>query len=117
MVAAGTSPLSQRQEAGIRNAMIPVNPLIYWVLWLVSYVIVIIVATKRRRQSGLTDEQILITAGFSLAGVVALVKVLVNVFNYHEDLQSKLDWDGITAISISCTLGITIALKEIKKLF
>ncbi len=96
--------------------MIAINPLIYWLLWLFSYAIVLILAYQRRRQTGFTTEQIIITAGFSLAGVFALLKVLINVANHHEDLQAKLDWDGVTAISISCILGITIALKEIKKL-
>jgi hypothetical protein len=96
---------------------IAVNPFVYWVLWLVTDIVVIALAHKRRRQKGFTDEEIIITAGFSLAGVFALIKVLVNVINHHEDLQSKLDWDGVTAISISCILGITIALKEIRKLF
>jgi hypothetical protein len=96
--------------------MIVFNPLIYWILWLISYAIVVFLAHRRRRKTGLTDEQIIITAGFSLAGVFALLKVLINVINHHEDLQSKLDWDGITAISISCVLGIVIALKEIRKL-
>jgi hypothetical protein len=96
--------------------IITVNPVVYWLLWFVTYGIVIVLGHNRRRKTGLTDEQIIITAGFSLAGVFALVKVLVNVLNYHEELQSKLDWDGITAISISCVLGMTIAVKEVRKL-
>jgi hypothetical protein len=96
--------------------VIPVNPVVYWLLWFVTYAIVIVLGHTRRRKTGLTDEQIIITAGFSLVGVFSLVKVLINVLNHYEEIQSKLDWDGTTAITISCVLGIAIAVKEVRKL-
>jgi hypothetical protein len=96
--------------------MIEINSKIYWLLWLVTYVTIVTIAHRNRRRTGLTDQDIIVSAGFSLAGVFALLKVLVALFNYHDDLVSKLDWDGITALSISCLLGIVIAIKEIRKL-
>lgn len=96
--------------------MIDINSKIYWLLWLATYVSIVAIAHRNRRRTGLTDQEIMITAGFSLAGVFALLKVLVALFNYHDDLVTKLDWDGITALTISCLLGIVIASKEIRKL-
>jgi hypothetical protein len=96
--------------------MIEINSKVYWLLWLVTYVGIVLIAHRNRRRAGLTDQDIIVTAGFSLAGVFALLKVLVALFNYHDELVTKLDWDGITALSISCLLGIVIAIKEIRKL-
>ena len=90
---------------------------IYLALWLLVYAIVFLLAHRRRKYTKLTDEQIIITAGFSLAGSFALLKVLVNVFVQYDFLKEKLDWDGLTAITISCALGSFIALKEVRKLF
>jgi hypothetical protein len=90
---------------------------IYLALWLLVYAIVVILAHRRRKYTKLTAEQIILTAGFSLAGVFALFKVLANVFIHYDFLKEKLDWDGLTAITISCVLGSFIALKEVRKLF
>jgi hypothetical protein len=95
---------------------IPFNPFVYWLIWFVTYGIILTCAYRRRQRTRLTIEQIVMTAGFSLASVFALLKVLINLVNFHEELQEKLDWEGITALSISCILGIAIALKEIRKL-
>jgi hypothetical protein len=97
--------------------MLSINPKIYFPVWLITYGCIIAIAYSYRRRNKLTFEQILITAGFSSGSVFALLKVLVNLVNYHTELVEKLDWDGITALSISCLLGISLALKEIKKLF
>jgi hypothetical protein len=97
--------------------MLAIDPKIYWILWLITYGFIIATASPKRRRNKLTFEQLLITAGFSSAGVFALLKVLVNLANHHTELSEKLDWDGVTALSISCLLGIAIAIKEIKKLF
>jgi hypothetical protein len=96
--------------------MIEINSKVYWLLWLITYVGIVSIAHRNRRRTGLTDQDIIVTAGFSLAGVFALLKVLIALFNYHDELVTKLDWDGITALSISCLLGIVIAIKEIRKL-
>jgi len=42
---------------------------------------------------------------------------LIQVYNFYPELQEKLNWDGMTAVSISCVLGIAIALRELKRLF
>jgi uncharacterized membrane protein YqgA involved in biofilm formation len=96
--------------------MIPINAKVYWLLWLIIYVAVVTIAHRNRRRTGLTDQDIIVSAGFSLGGVFALLKVLVTLFNDHDELVKKLDWDGITALTISCLLGIVIAIKEIRKL-
>lgn len=96
--------------------MIAINNKIYWLLWLITYVCIVTIAHRNRRRTGLTDQEIIITTGFSLAGVFALLKVLVALFNHLDDLAAKLDWDGITALTISCLLGIFLASKEIRKL-
>ena len=89
---------------------------IYLALWIVVYAIVVVIAHRCRNKTGRTDEQIFLTAGFSLAGAFSLLKVLVNVFVHYEILKEKLDWDGLTAITISCALGSYLALKEVRKL-
>ena len=96
--------------------VIPFNAKIYWLLWGITVIFAIAIGYRNRRRTK-TIEQIILTAGFSLAGVFALLKVLITVYNFYTELQEKLDWDGITAISISCALGIALALKEVKKLF
>lgn len=90
---------------------------IYLALWLLIYAIAVVIAHRRRNKTGRTDEQIILTAGFSLAGVFALFKVLANVFIHYDFLKEKLDWDGLTAITISCILGSYLAIKEVRKLF
>ncbi len=97
--------------------IIPFNAKIYWLLWVITVMFTIAIGYRNRRRTKLTIEQIILMAGFSLAGVFALLKVLITVYNFYTELQEKLDWDGITAISISCALGIALALKEVKKLF
>lgn len=92
------------------------SPRLYWFFWFFAVVVVSAFAHQQRRATGLTDEKIIITAGFSLAGVVALLKVLMNVSVHYQALEELLDWDGITALTISCLLGMVIALKEIIKL-
>jgi hypothetical protein len=96
---------------------IPFNAKIYWLLWTITLAITIAIGYRNRRRTGLTIEQIILIAGFSLVGVFSLFKVLLMVYNFHAELQEKIDWDGITALTISSTLGIALALKEVKKLF
>jgi hypothetical protein len=90
-------------------------PRVYLILWLMVYAIVVTVAHRRRKTTGTSDEQIFLTAGFSLGGAFALFKVLVKVIT-DDKLQQALDWDGAIAIIISSGLGIFLALKEVKKL-
>ncbi len=96
--------------------MIEINSKIYWLLWLVTYVIIVTIAHQNRRRTGLTDQEIIVTSGFTLTGVFSLLKVLVALFNHHDDLAAKLDWDGVTALTIICFLGLFLAAKEIRKL-
>jgi hypothetical protein len=58
--------------------MLSIDPKIYWFLWLLIYGFIIAIAYPQRRRNKLTFEQLLITAGFSSAGVFALLKVLVH---------------------------------------
>lgn len=97
--------------------MIPINPTIYWLLWLVLWAVILIFAQRRRAQSGLSLEQLIPVSGFTLVSIFSLIKVLIQVYNFYPELQEKLDWDGMTAVSISCVLGIAIALRELKRLF
>ena len=90
---------------------------IYLALWLMVYAIVVFIAHRRRNKTGRTDEQILLTAGFSLVGAFSLLKTLVMTFVHYEILKGTIDWDGITALVISCALGSYLALKEVRKLF
>jgi hypothetical protein len=92
-----------------------IHPRVYLILWLIVYAIVVFLAHQRRKKTGASDEQIFLTAGFSLGGAFALFKVLIKVIA-DDKLQQDLDWDGVTAILISSGLGIFLALKEVRKL-
>jgi hypothetical protein len=92
------------------------HPRNYLLLWLFTYAIIIFLARRKRNKTGATDEQIFLTAGFSLGGAFALLKVALKVI-FDEKLQAELDWDGVIAIIISCGLGIFLSIKEIRKLF
>ncbi|MCX5961929.1 MAG: hypothetical protein NT070_01930 [Cyanobacteria bacterium] len=99
------------------NFKIPLDPKTYWLLWFVTWAVVIALASRRRSKSNLPIDQIIPVSGFALVSVFSLTKVLIQVYNFHPELQEKLDLDGITAISISCVLGIAFAVKELRKLF
>jgi hypothetical protein len=47
------------------------HPRNYLLLWLFTYTIIIFLARRKRNKTGATDEQIFLTAGFSLGGAFA----------------------------------------------
>jgi hypothetical protein len=98
------------------TSKIPLDPKTYWLLWFVTWAVLLTIAYRRRSKSKLPIEQLIPISGFALVSVFSLAKVLIQVYNFHPELQEKLDLDGITAISISCVLGIAFALKELRKL-
>jgi CHASE2 domain-containing sensor protein len=79
---------------------IPFNAKIYWLCWILTLTVTIALGYRNRSRNRFTIQEIILIAGFSLAGVFAL-----------------LDWDGITAITIGCVLGLALALKEVKNSF
>jgi NAD/NADP transhydrogenase beta subunit len=73
-------------------------------------------AYRKRRNPTLSSDQLMLTVALSLASVFSLVKVLLYLAANKTEMQTKLDWDGMVAISIGCGLSILISLREIRKL-
>jgi CHASE2 domain-containing sensor protein len=85
-------------------------------LWGVSCLIIGFLAYRKRRTPSLSTEQLMLTVALSLASVFALLKVLLYLAANQAEMQAKLDWDGIVALTIGCGLSILISLREIRKL-
>jgi CHASE2 domain-containing sensor protein len=87
-----------------------------WYLWGVSCAIIGFLAYQKRRNPSLSTEQLMLTVALALASVFALLKVLLYLAANKAEMQAKLDWDGMVAITIGCGLSILISLREIRKL-
>jgi CHASE2 domain-containing sensor protein len=87
-----------------------------WYLWGVSSVVIGFLAYQKRRNPSLSADQLMLTVALSLASIFALFKVLLYLAVNRADMQAKLDWDGMVAITIGCGLSILISLREIRKL-
>jgi CHASE2 domain-containing sensor protein len=87
-----------------------------WYLWCVSCGIVGFLAYRKRRNPRLSTDQLMLTVALSLASIFSLTKVLLYLAANKTEMQTKLDWDGMVAITIGCGLSILISLREIRKL-
>jgi hypothetical protein len=92
------------------------NPHLYWFAWFTAFVILSVIGHRRKRLTGLSDEYILGSAAGSSISCFAFCKVPSNVSVHYEALESMIDWDGTTALSVACVYGIFLAVKEMRKL-
>jgi hypothetical protein len=87
-----------------------------WYLWGLSSIITIFLARKNRRTHGFSTEMLIPVVGGILGGFFGLLKVLLYIAANKAEMQGKLDWDGMVAITIGASWGIVTAIKEIRKL-
>ena len=57
-----------------------------------------------------------IAAGFSLGGIIALIRVLLKLISQPE-LKEILELDGQVALGLGSLFGLYLAIREIAKLF
>jgi CHASE2 domain-containing sensor protein len=87
-----------------------------WYLWCVSCGVVGFLAYRKHRNPRLSTDQLMLTVALSLASVFSLAKVMLYLAANKTEMQTKLDWDGMVAITIGCGLSILLSLRELRKL-
>ncbi len=69
---------------------------------------------RGRRAPAFSD---FLVVGFTLAGIITLIRGLLKVIVTNPEIQTALEWDGTIAFCIGSFFGLYFAIKEIIKLF